>query len=1520
MTKVLLLFSDRLEPFGAYGQLPPVCLFEDEHTGERWLRCDDGPVYGAVWQQAKSLGIAGLTRTDPSGCLWYVATEHADMHGEFTNAKFSVDDRWWVQNVAPVLPVVPELVTGLILARAPFVHLHAHSEHSALDGLATIEEMVDKIAEDNQGALAITDHGTCAGHPVLQEVCLARGVKPIFGIEANLVEDRFSKESSDYWHFLLFAMNEVGLRNLWAASTAAYTEGFYYRSRMDFDILERYSEGVLASTACLRGPLSRLIHQGDESGARAMLSRLQGIYPGRLCVELQTCAVEYDEKPEKGGLHFSQRFLNEALVSLAHDVGLPLIVVSDAHYARCEDFDLHKVWIAVQTNKDLTDDQDLFAGDEKYYLKTAAEVAESIAYLGAEVVAEAMQNTVYVAEACDVTIKQRMSTPVYHRVGHEDGKAQDVLVMERICREGWDRKIVGLDPSLLETTYNADGTILREGYRPRFDREFEMLVSKGFAGYFLVVWDYCNWSRQQGALMGPGRGSVVGSLVAWLMGITGIDPIEADLMFERFITAGRTSPPDIDLDFPSSFRTALIDYLIERWGVQHVVRVGTITRLKNKGVFVKLAAALKQTYEDRGTPIDYADIKKISEIITKAEAHTAGAGLKWDELWEQEAELLDPYREKYPDMVGTADRLVKRLSNYGKHPSGIIIDPENDVLSELPLRIPNNSDHTVVTQFDMVMAEFLGYLKFDILTIRNLDTIQMALDLIHNDVLNGGLVVNPEVWKDEYNDPQVWDMLCSGDTLGVFQIETASGTQLVRQMQPRSIPDLAAILTLVRPGPVRSGLTAQYIARRDGREEVTHIDPRMAFVLRKTYGCMIYQEDIMGVCSALAGYDLEESDKIRGILGKKKVELAVKEGKRFIERAIAYGVHDEAANRIWKQMEQFAKYCVVGDTKIMLAGAGPDSDGWLPVEQAYRRIHVDGHSPWRSKFRSPDRGVYGMAVHPDGRIRKCRVLDVQQAGEQHVVTITLANGMTLTATPDHRHLTPNGLLCVDDGLAVGHELIVNAGYEQGGYVPERDRTTVGDRQGSGVVNGAFEDDNYGYINGGFASLSAWTAQTPKICAECGHDGSEHRIERAHLDGNRQNNDWVNLRMLCVSCHKRYDYEHNARRRHGEKGLASTTSEIVSIDDAGVQMTYDVMMDEPHIWIANGIATTNTFNRAHAWSYAQLAYWCSWLKCHFPAYFYVALLRTVDENARLPEFVEGARRSGYLVQTPDVNQSDEGFTVGEDRLSIRYGFRSIPGVGDAAASAIIENRPYASWDDFVERRGSKCNWGSIKTLASLGTFDTLIPEGHDRASLEALVALQAEGKDDACTFKVDGLDGPGGLPCTFDWTGPQEVQIGKSGKPLKSRPLPKQCTRGCRHYTPPTSTVWPQAEPMTPRMIGEREHDTLGVYLTWSPFDTVEVSELERIGATFGPAVETMPAGVNVVYGIVSNVKEHVDSQGRTMAFVQINSMGYMADVTVFSKAYPAYKQYLRKGSLVFVEVDTNSRGSTFRDIVPIQIK
>lgn len=1244
MHRVLFVYSaaENSSVVDGYGPMPSACLFEDDDTGRRWLLADS-PITLHAWAQAEEYGAVGMVRTSP---LRYVATEHVLEHRELTGATLDVPRSWWIEHGGPKLPSMPLLAAGLIVPKSRFANLHVHSEFSQLDGLATIDELVNAALADNQEFIAVTDHGYCAAHPQLSKVAQAAGIKPLFGIEANLVNDRAvhemetvlkpdgsSRQRAHYWHFILWAMNDVGLRNLWAASSEAHITGFWGRPRMDWSTLERHSEGLLASTACLRGPLSSLLLSGDIEGAELMAARLRSIFPDRLFVELHSNHLP------------NQIVLNKALVELAHKFSLPTIVVSDSHYACRDEQDLHQVWLAVQTDKDLTEDQDLFAGGQHYHVHSAAEIEEALSYLPTAVVQEAMSNTIEIGKMCTAEIRPRSAMPVFHRnevKGAEIGSGveRDVEVLRQKAEAGFALKVAH-KPNV-------------EVYRHQVEKELDLMISKGFAGYFLIVDDYCEAARTGRAhpqgkkiLMGPGRGSVVGSLVAYLLGITKIDPIEADLMFERFLTPGRTSPPDVDLDFPSSERDSITRYTINRWGDDRVVRVGTHGRLKNKGVIQKVAKALSSRIE-----VDYLDLKAISEIITAAEAHTAGAGLKWDELWEQEGDLLEPFRVKYPILFEVCDKLVKRLASYGRHASGIVIDPEESIVDRLPLRTAGSEkeERQIVTEFDFEWLEFLGFLKFDFLTLRTLDTIQQCVDAIATDPNLGGMEIDIDSWVDEYDDPQVWDMLCEGDTLGVFQIETSEGTKLVRRMQPRSIADLSAILTLVRPGPMRSGLTDSYLRRRFGQEDVVAALPEMESVLGRTYQCMIYQEDIMGVCQVLAGYDLAEADKVRAILGKKKVEEAKKEGRRFIERCKERGLDEASVEHIWGQMEEFAKY--------------------------------------------------------------------------------------------------------------------------------------------------------------------------------------------------------------------------------------------------------------------------TFNRAHAWSYAVLAYWTAWLKCHFPAHFLVAVLSTVDKK-RIPEFVELARRNGYTVKPPDVNDSEQGFSVSSDRLGVRYGFSSIPDIGDAAAQAIIDAQPYASWDDFVERRGPACNWGHIKKLAAVGTFDSLIPQGQHRASLERLIEQMAVGKAITCVHKIPGFEGPNGLPCGFDWT--TEVTIGKSGKPLKQRPLPKACSRACRQYSEQETYSWPFVEPLTDREIRERERTALGVYLSSTPFDAVPTEYLDAEHVLYGFEAENAPFGEHVVFGMVQNVRKHTDRSGNQMAFLRINSRGYELDVTVFSKVWCQISHIVNRDDLALFAISRNARGSTLSTYHPIPI-
>lgn len=418
-------------------------------------------------------------------------------------------------------------------------------------------------------------------------------------------------------------------------------------------------------------------------------------------------------------------------------------------------------------------------------------------------------------------------------------------------------------------------------------------------GYFLMSADVVRHAKAQGILVGPGRGSGGGSLVAYLTGITEIDPVEHGLLFARFMTPGRVEPPDFDIDFPSSAKPVIFEYTKQRWGAEHVCMVGTHLRLKNKGVIKNTAQAMKSRL-----PADYyPHIEAVSKIIAEAESTTAGLGLSWEELWAQVGDILEPYRQKYPELFRMAGKLHGRLKSYGKHAAGVVIDPDVVLNETLPLRLDDNGE--LVTQFDLEALTALGHLKFDFLNLGTLDTIQTAVDLVREQT---GNTLDVYRWRGEYADPIPYEQLGEGWTMGVFQLDTSLGTRMVKRFKPSNLAELADVITLVRPGPRNSGLTDMYFRRRNGEEEVAYPDPRLADILSKTYGAMLYQEDIMEICMALAGYSSTEADTVRKILGKKKVELAKVEGQKFLARAAENGTDPTVAGRLWAQMEEFSRY------------------------------------------------------------------------------------------------------------------------------------------------------------------------------------------------------------------------------------------------------------------------------------------------------------------------------------------------------------------------------------------------------------------------------------------------------------------------------------------------------------------------------------------------------------------------------------------------------------------------------------
>lgn len=891
---------------------PAICLVEDEQ-GIRWLlHAYSMRVHAPTWARAAAAGATGIMVPERATALGIRTFVCRAITGErFAEERtenppdYLIDDNAW--SYFEYIPTYPEVYeaprgglveTKSISGRSGFVHLHTHSEYSPLDGLSTIPEIVREVTRHGQDAVAITDHGYCSGHPQLQEECQKAGIRPGFGIEAYFQDDRTLRSSPEntkernheirygYNHLILLATNDTGLRNLWAMSTESFRDGFYDKKpRMDWDTLARHSEGIIASSACLRGPLSHAILNDDEETARRNLLRLLDIYGDRFYLEIQPNSLPEQEK------------VNRALVRMGKEYGVPLLATVDSHYPTKGDYDAHETWIAIQTASDVQDEGDLFAVNLDLYVQSEEEVRKGLAYLGQDAVDEAVANTVEVAKQFNARIGGKPTAPVYSKKGGADRDAERLLDM---CVDNWT-KIAG--------KRDDQGT-----YMARFEREFALLRQKGFCGYFLMVADYCRFAKENGILVGPGRGSGAGSLVAFLCDITEVDPIEANLPFERFMTEGRVSLPDFDVDFPKSKKEVMLQYLRDKYGETHVISIGTHLKLKSKGIVKDLRRAMKsvllegvplEDQPDRYTQI-LRDTDAVSKIIEAAEAGTAGLGMPWDDLWAQFGEELDPYRQKYPQLFAMADRLVGRMKTYGKHAAGVVISTDEPLTDWLPLS-GGEGEGQMVSQFAMGDLEAMGLVKFDILTIRTLDTIQMAVDLVKDRL--GEDVIEIYKWREEYEDPLVWERIAAGETLGIFQIETHAGTRLALRMKPYSMQELADMNTIVRPGPMRSGLTDIYLQRRAGVEQVVYPDPRMEEILGTSQGAPIYQDHVLQLLMTLAGYSSDEADEVRKILGKKKVEKIGPAGQEFVQRAVEWGGMDRAvAQHLWDQLAEFAKY------------------------------------------------------------------------------------------------------------------------------------------------------------------------------------------------------------------------------------------------------------------------------------------------------------------------------------------------------------------------------------------------------------------------------------------------------------------------------------------------------------------------------------------------------------------------------------------------------------------------------------
>ena len=744
-----------------------------------------------------------------------------------------------------------------------FTHLHVHTEYSLLDGSNKIKEYVDRVKALGMDSAAITDHGVMYGVIDFYRAARAAGINPILGCEVYVAPgSRFDREAGSgddrYYHLVLLAENNQGYSNLMKIVSKGFVEGFYYKPRVDLSLLEKYHEGIIALSACLAGEVARFITRGMYEDAKKAALRYQDIFgKGNFFLELQDHGI-----PE-------QQNVNQQLLKMHRETGIDLVATNDVHYTLAEDAQPHDVLLCLQTGKKLADEDRMRYEGGQYYVKSPEEMERLFPYAP-----EALENTHKIAQRCHVEIE--FGVTKLPKFDVPEGYTSREYLNE-LCFRG------------LEERYQP----VTEELKERLNYELSTIRNMGYVDYFLIVWDFIKYARDHDIMVGPGRGSAAGSLVAYTLGITQLDPIRYDLLFERFLNPERVSMPDIDVDFCFERRQEVIDYVRRKYGDDCVVQIVTFGTLAARGVI-----------RDVGRVMDlpYAQVDTIAKMIPQE------LNITIDKALQMNPELKKVYEDQKEihDLIDTAKRLEGLPRHTSMHAAGVVIS-QKDVSEYVPLS--RASDGSIVTQFTMTTLEELGLLKMDFLGLRTLTVIQNAVHLIEQDA-----GVKLDMQHIDYNDKKVLDSLGTGRSDGVFQLESAGMKNFMKELKPQSLEDVIAGISLYRPGPM--DFIPQYIRGKNRPDTIKYDCPQLEPILKPTYGCIVYQEQVMQIVRNLAGYTLGRSDLVRRAMSKKKAAVMEKERQNFVygneeegvPGCIANGISEQTANKIYDDMIDFAKY------------------------------------------------------------------------------------------------------------------------------------------------------------------------------------------------------------------------------------------------------------------------------------------------------------------------------------------------------------------------------------------------------------------------------------------------------------------------------------------------------------------------------------------------------------------------------------------------------------------------------------
>ncbi len=767
------------------------------------------------------------------------------------------------------------------MRHADFVHLHNHTEYSLLDGAIRINDLVERAREFHMPALAITDHGGMFGAILFYTRAMERGIKPIIGMEAYLDPVSHTEKPHDsvrrkYNHLLLLAKNTEGYRNLMRLSSAGYVDGFYYKPRIDKALLREHHEGIIATTACLASEPAQRILAGDMDGARAaVIDLLEIMGEGNFYLEVQRHGLEEEERVIQG------------FVQLSQELGVPLVAANDCHYLRREDAAAHDVLLCIQTGKEIDDPNRMRMANDQFYFKSPDEMKALFADIP-----EAYSNTVAIAEKCNLSLDfDKVHMPRFPiPKGYKDAAAY----LAHLTHEGIAERYETITPEIED----------------RAKTELDMIAGMGFSGYFLIVHDFIHEARRRNIAVGPGRGSAAASIVSYALGITELDPLEFGLVFERFLNPARKSMPDFDIDFCYVRRGEIIDYVTSKYGRDSVAQVITFGTMQARAVIRDVGRVLKFTY---------SEVDRLAKLVPRELNITLAAAIERV----PELKALAMSDERHMKLIEYAKTLEGLARHASVHAAGVIIAPGR-ISDWAPLYKTNRDE--ITTQYAMKSLSKIGLLKFDFLGLRTLTVIEDTIDMMRE---NHGITLTPQ--DIPLDDAGTFELLAAAHTIGVFQVESSGMRDLLRKMKPERLEDMIAINALFRPGPLGSGMVDDYVKRKHGKQKVRYLHPNLEPVLGETYGVIAYQEQVMQVSSALAGFSMSQADVLLNAMRKKVTGVMDQQREDFVRGATGSGIKEKTAVAVFDQMAKFADY---GFNKAHSA-----SYAILAVRTAYLKAH-----------------------------------------------------------------------------------------------------------------------------------------------------------------------------------------------------------------------------------------------------------------------------------------------------------------------------------------------------------------------------------------------------------------------------------------------------------------------------------------------------------------------------------------------------------------------------------------------------